>query len=212
MRRVMLFGAVALVLVGCGSKSAAPKVVQPKVFHDNKIGFSFRYPANWKVPKAGHQERISGAPTWVVGISTPNNAVGVRITVDRSMLQYGTIPEGKVANDPNGPDTLQYHHLRVSGWPSIQISRSPPSGDRSRTSVCEHITACRGVFLSGAKSETFVRLQSSNFSGRSASGDKSNKVLLPGRAAIQYKRSNFLRARNGLRSRMLLVNKLSCTT
>lgn len=122
-RRLIWLVALAF-LAGCGSSSAASQA-PPKAYRDRQLGFHFSYPANWSIPSnAGHYIALSGVKTYVVDVKTRGNQAGVRITVDHNLLNYSTIPEGKIAPDPNGgPDTFHYHRLTVSGWPAIQIER-----------------------------------------------------------------------------------------
>lgn len=116
-----------LAACGPGSASSTPTstATGPKVYRDPTLHFSFQYPPGWKVPKkGGSYTTIQGVRTYALNITTPVSVAGARITVDQNRVNYSDIPEGKIANDPNGgPDTFHYHHLNVSGWPSIQIER-----------------------------------------------------------------------------------------
>jgi hypothetical protein len=126
-RLLPFLGIIGLVVAGCGASNATPKPtpVKANVFHDPKLHFSFQYDDGWTVPKkGGSYTSLQGVRTYVLNITTPVSVAGARITVDKDMVDYTNIPEGKIANDPNGgPDTFHYHHLTVSGWPSIQIER-----------------------------------------------------------------------------------------
>jgi hypothetical protein len=120
---LLLFFAVSL--AGCGSSSSTAPTAGPlSTYHDPRYHFSFGIPAPWTVTKNAAHVRTQPIPTYIVDITTPGNAEGVQLTVDTDLTPYASIPEGKVVNDPNGgPDTLQYHHLVVAGWPALQVKR-----------------------------------------------------------------------------------------
>lgn len=126
-RVVPVLALAGLVLGGCGPGSASPKptAAATSVYHDPTLHFSFQYLQGWHVPqKGGSYTTIQGIRTYALTITTSDSVAGARITVDNNRVDYSKIPEGKIANDPNGgPDTFHYHHLTVSGWPSIQIER-----------------------------------------------------------------------------------------
>lgn len=124
---------VGLVLTACSSSSSgstatstpaasSPVPANTQLYQDKRYKFSFRHPAAWSVTKA-EQQTISGVQTWVVTVQVPGNSAEVQVTVDRDLVDYRSIAEGAIAKAPGGADTLHYHHLRVSGWPAIQIQR-----------------------------------------------------------------------------------------
>jgi hypothetical protein len=125
LRNVSLVALLAIVLAGCGSSSAAPSTpLRLMTYHDPVYNFTFETPFPWKVPKKSGHIVTQPIKTYVVDINTPGNTQGVEFTVDQSIQDYSKIPEGKVVNDPSGgPDTFEYHHLMVAGWPAIQVKR-----------------------------------------------------------------------------------------
>ncbi|MDQ2745024.1 MAG: hypothetical protein M3Z66_22395 [Chloroflexota bacterium] len=124
--RFLPFLCMAVAISGCAS-SAAPKATAVPVvsYHDQQYRFSFSYPSGWKAPtKGGHVTSVQSVPTYVVPVTTPHNIAGVQVTVDHQVIPLPTFVEGRVAADPSGgPDTFHYHHLKVSGWPAMQIKR-----------------------------------------------------------------------------------------
>jgi len=129
-RHLIAFLIVVTALSGCalpGSSSSGgkPTAGQTATYRDPHYHFTFRYPAAWSVPKSGGQKKsLGGTQTYELDITPDTGQANLQITVDQNLQDYSTIPEGKIANDPNGgPDTFHYHHLQVSSWPSIQIQR-----------------------------------------------------------------------------------------
>lgn len=120
----LLLGAT-LLLAGCATAaSGKPTTVALAKYTDPTYHFSFSYSTSWKAPKQGNVKTISGTQTYVVDLTVPSGSVGMEVTVDKDLISYSTIPEGKVAPDPNGgPLTYHYHHTKVSDWPAIQIER-----------------------------------------------------------------------------------------
>lgn len=117
---------IAIIVAGCASSTAAPTPAVVHTYHDAKYHFSLKYPASWH---AGTPASISvqGVPTYTVSFTTPGRAAGVQIQVSRQVTPFPSFQEGHVAPDPSGPDVLHYHHLRVSGWPAMQIRRNTGS-------------------------------------------------------------------------------------
>ncbi len=115
---------IVIILAGCAASATAPTPTPSRdhTYHDGKYHFSLKYPASWTVstPKT---VSIQGVPTYTVNFTTPGKVAGVQIQVSRQVTPFPPFVEGHVAQDPNGPDLLHYHHLRVSGWPAMQISR-----------------------------------------------------------------------------------------
>lgn len=115
---------IVIILAGCASSAATPPAtpVPDRTYRDATYHFSLRYPATWRagIPKT---VSIQGVPTYTVNFTTPGKVAGVQIQVSRQATPFPPFAEGHVAHDPNGPDMLHYHHLRVSGWPAMQIER-----------------------------------------------------------------------------------------
>jgi hypothetical protein len=114
-----------LTAAGCGSSgSTSPPAPTSTTYSDTQYHFSFQVAAPWKIKaNSGH---IVDQPvrTYIVDITTPGNNEGVQFTVDQDLTPYIRIPEGKVVPNPGGgPDTLQYHHLTIAGWPALQVRR-----------------------------------------------------------------------------------------
>lgn len=130
MRHLVASALVIVALSGCAvpgigssSSNGSAKTISLATYRDARYHFSFRYPRGWKIDRP-LSESLGGVPTYEVHITPPSSQVDFRVTVDKSLQDYSTIPEGKIVNDPQGgPDTFHYHHLNVSSWPAIQIQR-----------------------------------------------------------------------------------------
>lgn len=122
--RPLLALLVMILLAGCASSAAAPTPTptRERTYRDAKYHFHFKYPASWhaSTPK---NVSVQGVPTYTISFTTPGNAAGIQVQVDRQVTPFPAFQEGHVAHDPSGPDMLHYHHLRVSGWPAMQIQR-----------------------------------------------------------------------------------------
>lgn len=120
--RSLLALPLAVLVAGCASSAATPTRAADHAYHDSRYHFSLKYPASWH---AGTPSTVSlqGVPTYTVSFTTPGKVAGVQVQVSRQVTPFPTFQEGHVAPDPSGPDMLHYHHLRVSGWPAMQIQR-----------------------------------------------------------------------------------------
>lgn len=127
MRHYFLLVVLATAVVGCGSSSAkpTPPSVTMASYKDSQFGFSFRYPANWKVAKqGGHMVNLGSVRTYILDISVPQDAAQLSVTVDADVVPFPSFQNGKTAPDPRGPThTFQYFHARVAGWPAMVIRR-----------------------------------------------------------------------------------------
>ncbi len=117
----------AAFLAGCGTSGTTPSAhtVVLASYKDPQYGFSFKYPATWKIPKSGGSvSNIAGVSTYVLPITVPNNSAQISITMDKDVAPFPPFQNGKTAPDPNGPThTFQYFHAHVAGWPAMDIRR-----------------------------------------------------------------------------------------
>lgn len=127
MRLSLLFVILALGVSGCGGGSATSQtptsIASTKVYTDHRFKFSFKYPTAWKVPAGGgHQETVSGTPTYVVPVTAPGDVAQLEVTVDGRVFQIPDFTDGKTA--PAGGDaTYHYFHARVGGLPAMRVER-----------------------------------------------------------------------------------------
>jgi hypothetical protein len=124
-RHAAFIALIAINLTGCGSSTATtPTTLPTSKYKDPVLHFSFVIPSAWKIGKNATRTDLQPIKTYVVSITTPGSQEGVEFTVDQQIQDYSKIPEGKVVPAPGGgPDTLQYHHLVVAGWPALQVKR-----------------------------------------------------------------------------------------
>lgn len=122
-----LFLCLALVAAGCTPLGPAPAGPKPRpsatarLYRDRTYHFSFGVPVGWTV-QSGRYETSNGIQRYIVSVSIPGNAEQAQVTLDRNLLAYQSIPEGKEVPAGNG-SFYRYHHTTLAGWPAIQVQR-----------------------------------------------------------------------------------------
>lgn len=120
---ILIGGLVAACSPGASSPPPTSTPVATATYHSKILNLSFNYPGGWKVAKKPYEANIP-MPAAVLKITpAADSTAQLEITVDSVVTHIPDFPNGKIAKDPNGPEMLHYRHLRVSGYPAMEIGR-----------------------------------------------------------------------------------------